>query len=346
MDFDCPGPATPLKRNFHSMALRGSVVFAPRLALPVSSRQVKRFRAEIGTQNDYQDDPVDCDDNAFEVANSGAFSFVQSAPLRVLTLPPSLHKTDGPSPEREYNTLPELRVIRSTGKFSSAAFPGTTIEVAGNSETQGNSFYNNCDSQYNLAHSNYTQSIHSTQSDFTSETINPCLGLAMGPHQPPFPAIPLAPRPVDTSFFGLDPFAEYMEERMVRFRPSSSQNNVESSLNFTHPYQVTDEKPMPLLWKNWFQGVLPAREVLPVEEALPVPNVLAALVPGVEAPPAHSSCSFLPRNVNVEPQPNLMAFTPQGFPLENKLPGGELLNSLDPDVQAILLGPCFCGLWG
>lgn len=70
---------------------------------------------------------------------------------------------------------------------------------------------------------------------------NPYEGLGLGPQAPPVPASPFeSRRAVLNSFFG-DPFSQYMEDRMAQFRPTPSQNNVETALDFAHPYQVTGD---------------------------------------------------------------------------------------------------------
>lgn len=75
----------------------------------------------------------------------------------------------------------------------------------------------------------------------STASTNPYDEMGIGPHGPPMPATPFeSRRAVLNSFFG-DPFSQYMEDRMAQFRPTPSQNNIETALNFSHPYQVPEE---------------------------------------------------------------------------------------------------------
>lgn len=139
----------------------------------------------------------------------------------------------------------------------------------------------------------------------------PMADLVLGPHHPPFPLelVPVQRRTQEYALFP-DAFTEYMEGRMSQFRPVSSQNNVESSLNNGHPYQQQPDmfhlgpnrrSTKATMWLVWFNSNYP-RQDGPIAQSPPEPD---------------SSCSFLPRNQNlsVEPHPVHMEYTAQAVPI-------------------------------
>lgn len=75
----------------------------------------------------------------------------------------------------------------------------------------------------------------------SSASTNPCDGLGLGPHGPPMPASPFERRRAALNSFFVDPLSQYMEDRMAQFRPTPSQNNIDTALNFAHPYQLAEE---------------------------------------------------------------------------------------------------------
>lgn len=155
------------------------------------------------------------------------------------------------------------------------------------------------------AYSRHTLSTYSP-----SASIDPCFGLRRGPHQPPKPleGTNRAPKILSNQS---DRFGRYMEERMIQFRPSDSQNNVEASLNHHHPYQLAAE---------------PLRPAPRVEAHAPPPE-----------PVNNSTSSFLPRNrtCSAEPEPRSIAYTPRAVPHEAK-------DSAQPSSRPSL---CTCMLW-
>lgn len=98
-------------------------------------------------------------------------------------------------------------------------------------------------------------------------SVNPLAEARRGPHVPPFPTEPPISRSrFEPSLFP-DPLTGYMEDRLIQFRPSLLQNNVESSLNNSHPYQQQPDLPVTRnsLWYNWFNtagpGSIPGNSV-------------------------------------------------------------------------------------
>lgn len=90
-------------------------------------------------------------------------------------------------------------------------------------------------------------------------SVNPLVEARKGPHVPPFPTEPPMSRSRFEPLLFPDPLTGYMEERLIQFRPSLLQNNVESSLNNSHPYQQQPDLPVTRnsLWYNWFNTAGP-----------------------------------------------------------------------------------------
>lgn len=143
---------------------------------------------------------------------------------------------------------------------------------------------------------------------------NPCSGLPSGPQLARVHIGDEAPQlGYDPPLFA-DDFTEFIETRMMNFRPLMSQNNVETSLNMHHPYQsVTPEQS-----RSKFK-------FLRQEHRKSVPQYTSRQ--------NISSDSFLPQAQTLDlPGAHLdnMSYTPQARPIEE---------ILAPPVRS-----CFC-LW-
>lgn len=151
-------------------------------------------------------------------------------------------------------------------------------------------------------------------------SLDPCGHIPVGPHQPPNPSDLNDARPVKFRTLLHEPVGNYMNERLVGFRPSPSQHNIEDSLNWRHPYQTLPE---PKSWTSrfysWF-GSSPPPETR--SQSWPQPITL-----GVSELVNQSSSSFLPRS-STEPIP--MSENPEPIYTAQPLP-------LAPEKQQTIL---------
>lgn len=235
--------------------------------------------------------------------SSQAFSYLPSPPLRVANMPSS--KTEKVSPLERANTVPiPVSLIVQDRRRVHSWSEQLHIKSSGDS----------------LQHPVTGGSNHLDQEPSAAPTVDPFAGLSVGPHQPPFPVEPEPTRNwIEPSFFP-DPLTGYMEERMISFRPASSQNNVDCSFNDSHPYQrqpdVSLSRDGPLvsrntLWYLWFNTAGPgATSIVP-----PNSENDESLENGADP---QSSRSFPSRNsgaLNTELQTQHMEYTPQALPL-------------------------------
>lgn len=174
--------------------------------------------------------------------------------------------------------------------------------------------------------------------DEQTKTPDPCSGIHSGPHEPPRPAEVYHPQRKVTPALFHDQFTQFMEDRMVMFRPTSSQNNVEQSLNSNHPYQQVGEVDTMHL-RSWFTlnpTKYSAQRVSPLYEHTPGISVDSPLS---GAPANNSTSSFLPRGVqgpcSIEPENSAMVYTPRGIPLSD---------AKGPSISPIQ-SQCMCLWW-
>lgn len=218
--------------------------------------------------------------------NSNAFSFVPSPPLQVKTVP----CCSTPKPPSPRLSLPaKVTKIRSSGLLSEvhslSDFPVSGL---------------NSDPMDGI-------------SSRLSPSQSPRFEIDHGRHDPPVPREPVLHPELPTGLF-LDPFAEYMLDRMARFRPLDGQSDPNAALDFAHPYQVNDEVNRQNLWTSWFTG---RRQTGP-----PLQDPVPSGSPILEDISQHNGSSlFLPRNssdvVTDEPAPAAMDDTPRAEALED-----------------------------
>ena len=153
----------------------------------------------------------------------------------------------------------------------------------------------------------------------TQASPNPCEGLRSGPHEPPRPAEPYQPTHKAAPAIFHDQFVQFMEDRMVMFRPTSSQNSVEQTLSLNHPYQRADEAETARM-RSWFTMSSNRNNhprVSPVNEPTPVVSVDSPV--SAFPPMNNSTSSFLPRGVQgpccPEPLDSGMSYIPRAVPL-------------------------------
>lgn len=235
-----------------------------------------------------------------EQCNSGAFSFAPSPPLRVKTLPD--FKTHREIQRHRLSLPASLTKIRSTGKLSHVhsldEFP-----IYGSSAI--------VEDQYGSEVSN---------------SVTPNFEVNHGRHDPPEPTEQVE-RPDLPSGLFMDPFSEYMLDRLARFRPLDGQSDPNAPLDFAHPYQANDETPRQPIWTNWFSGGRQSGQT--AQNNAPAP----AGSPIMEETSAQNGSSlFLPRNspdiINNEPSPNALVNTPRAEALEDiKIADNEGSNS-------------------
>lgn len=245
-----------------------------------------------------------------EQATSAAFSFAPSPPLRVKTIPQYVGRSSRLPPGLSITLPANITIIRSTGKLSHveslSQFP---LGGSGNTEN---------------AVENQPESTVSPESE-RSDTPN--FQCQAGPRSPPEPAHCVERPQLPTGLF-LDPFTEYMLDRLARFRPLDGQSNPNMPLDFAHPYQANDDSPQQSLWTNWLTNRW--------QPAPSAPVATTALSPLVEGPPAASGSSlFLPRDA-----PQLITEEPASAALE-ATPQAELLeDSKTEDGPESLSGQC------
>lgn len=173
------------------------------------------------------------------------------------------------------------------------------------------------------------------------ESPSPQFDVALGPRLPPAPADLSFPDRNRTRFTFpsafYDPLADYMEERLIRFRPSDSQNNANMSLDCRHPYQTQEEQvpqnlpsPEPTNQQGpWRNGNL--QRISPIPENSPPPN-------------NNSSSSFLPRGrlsvFLAEPSSPPMVYTPRAETFAEAK--GEISDDLAGRVNGVAW--CCCGM--
>lgn len=169
-------------------------------------------------------------------------------------------------------------------------------------------------------------------------TPDPCEGVPGGAHEPPRPAETYKCKKTKMPSLFSDPFAQFMEDRMVQFRPSASQNNPDSSLDFLHPYQAREMQLGLIVPQNTMQPVTQtARLQLTLHNGRSCPlqlNTLAnpgavtaindsLVYPSLEMPThaaQDSSNSFLPRGLQPEPNGVPMMYTPGAVPFSEIKP--------------------------
>lgn len=218
--------------------------------------------------------------------NSNAFSFVPSPPLLVKTVP-CCSTRKPPSPRL---SLPaKVTKIRSSGLVSEVhSLSDFPVSGMNNDPMDG-------------------------ISSRLSQSQSPCFEIDHGRHDPPVPREPTLHPELPTGLF-LDPFAEYMLDRMARFRPLDGQSDPNAALDFAHPYQVNDEVNRQSLWTSWFTGKRLTGPPLqdPVPSGSPILENLSQ---------NNGSSLFLPRNspdvVTDEPVPAAMDNTPCAEDLED-----------------------------
>lgn len=245
-----------------------------------------------------------------------AYSFLPSPPLRVANAVCSENAVR--VPERAYSVpQTENKILKSLQRqVHSWSEPlGRPIPKASPSHSHSHSHSPANSGAERISHESGLVELDELSA---APTMDPLVGMAFGPHQPPFPLEPLPIRTHREPSFFPDPFTEYMEDRMLLFRPTSSQNNVESSLNDTHPYQLQPDSKN-TQWNTWFASAAVNSSHNPVE--------------AVENTPARSSNSFLPRNcVSEEPRPTFMEYTPRAEPI------GEIRKAPSPELKPV----CYC----
>lgn len=185
----------------------------------------------------------------------------------------------------------------------------------------------------------FARTRHSSESfDDGSATPDPLMGIALGPHQPPAPTEPVSCRGRTEPSVFPNPLTDFMENRMILFRPTSSQNNVESLLNNTHPYQAQpDVKAVVEAKRSWSGWLSPKTSISVaagtasgVNSRFIIPSRSGhalTSIPGSSPSDHQSSGSFLPRNHSLEPPALHMEYTPRAAPLadmckESPLTGG------------------------
>lgn len=129
---------------------------------------------------------------------------------------------------------------------------------------------------------------------------NPCSGLPCGPQRARNLLGDEAPHMEYDPLLFADDFTEYIESRMMNFRPLMSQNNVETSLNMHHPYQSETPEQSRSMFKFLRQG-----------NRKPEPHY--------NTRQNVSSDSFLPQALTLNlPGAHLenMSYTPQARPIE------------------------------
>lgn len=224
-----------------------------------------------------------------EQCNSGAFSFAPSPPLRVKTLPDFKSRREI-APQR-FSLPANLTKIRSTGKLSHVhsldEFP-----IYGSN---------------GIVEDQYDSEV--------SNSATPNFEINYSRHDPPEPTEQVE-RPELPSGLFMDPFSEYMLDRLARFRPLDGQSDPNAPLDFAHPYQATDETARQPIWTNWFSGRRQSGQT--VQDNAPAP----AGSPTMEQTSVQNGSSlFLPRNspgiINNEPSPTALESTPRAEALED-----------------------------
>lgn len=210
---------SPLKRTFLSVQypLFLRIEEKPQLAPPLESELIIRSI----DQPSHEPSPP--------------YSYLPSPPLRVSTIPRNQNNSSGvldrasSVPVMRERNVDSGRLIHSWSDLSHHhALAARTEPSAGGTGYQHLQQINEL----------FARTCHSTET-FDDDTVSPdpLMGIALGPHHPPFPIEPVSVHPIEPSFFP-DPLTEFMEDRIILFRPTCSQNNVESLLNNTHPYQA------------------------------------------------------------------------------------------------------------
>lgn len=197
--------------------------------------------------------------------NNDTFSFIQSAPLQIFEI-------DTCTKQNQIKKATSLKMIRSNGEFrpvikeASLEFPYDSFY-----SSRGGKHL----SQYTNISNNANEMVHSPQVSALTETSSSIvLGTPSdesgnsayiqntpipyefhnqqnqfsSPHIPVFEPLAILPKRQQSirntllesqnySIGHSDYFSGYMEERMMRWRPSDSQYNVDATMNGNHPYQ-------------------------------------------------------------------------------------------------------------
>lgn len=272
------------------------------------------------------------DDNENHIENgfipdepSPQYSYLPSPPLRVSNFPSRKFSASETLEKRAFS-VPAIR-LRTTDLnrlFHSCNDDYRRIPVIG-TDLPPESTPNNQLSQSHLDEL-FARTRHSSESfDDDSATPDPLMGIALGPHQPPVPTEPVSARGrIEHSLFP-NPLTEFMENRMILFRPTSSQNNVESLLNNTHPYQAQPDLKAAVearrSWSSWLSprtSISGAGTASGINSQFIIPNRSGHTLSGIpgSTPTDHqSSGSFLPRIYSLEPPVLNMEYTPRAAPL-------------------------------
>lgn len=170
-----------------------------------------------------------------------------------------------------------------------------------------------CARASNDATSAEPQNAASAETLTCNNTPDPFQGVRSHPLSPPKPRSPYKPPMKKYPSLFQDQFTQFMEDRMVQFRPSSSQNNIESSLYEGHPYQVGGGSANCNAMRSLNHGQGNALRLATSE----TPAVRHQVR---ESPVNESNSSFMPRGTTgptpSEPSRSAMTYTPQAVPLE------------------------------
>lgn len=248
-------------------------------------------------------------------ATSAAFSFGPSPPLRIKTYPEYHRNLACLSPSGVSLTLPpEITVIRSTGKLqqvqNSSEFPFDEFQEKALKATQSNQIDGN------------------NSSSDSPISVTPEFDCLAGPRNPPEPSEHSNLEPIEfTSGLFIDPFTEFMQDRLARFRPLDGQSNPNIPLDFAHPYQVTEDAPVTTLWTNWISQKWQAVSTGPARNVALSPIAEGSLQ-------QNSSSLFLPREATMlvtnEPRSASIEVTPQAEIVDE----AKLADNVEQQVQA------------
>lgn len=273
---------------------------------------------------------------------SPQFSYLPSPPLRVSNVPSKKFNSSETLeralsvPAIRFRRVVNDRMVRSWNEHfhTDRRIHGTEFSPDFSPETSESRI-----SQVQLDEL-FARTHHSPETfDDVSETPDPLLGLVLGPRQPPFPIEPTPVRGRIESTLFPDPLTEFMEDRMILFRPTSSQNNVESLLNNTHPYQAQPDlhtestvgrhgrSRWSSIRNSVFSVASGADETSDVSGVgasgvnsqffIPIRSNALSGIPGSAISDHQSSGSFLQRNHSLEPPALTMVYTPRAVPLSD-----------------------------
>lgn len=169
------------------------------------------------------------------------------------------------------------------------------------------------------------------------QSIDPCKGMRVGPHEPPHP-IDSAPKLQVTPFTMLqDPFGRSANDRLRNFRPTPSQHDPDTSLNCQHPYQTMPETET---WSNriryWWSG-----SVRDTSSSHNWPQPISVVVANSVN---QSTASFIPMQdigmslENILEQPS---YTPLAQPIESSKSRSQSLIQVQESLFRNFIG-CFC----